>query len=281
MKKKLKRTLNYFSILTSHQFETSFDSLIEKALSKAETVGKRYLETPNERTLFVNTSKRTDVGLRLVFYSFDPGYRPKKIQQKLDQKELTPEDLKLDKNEELTEIIHILINGNHAIVESRQSAASKQLIAHYILWLMVNKLDLHLTEVSFEKLANRDVVAEIKKHGVKEIRLRVAVYGDEFESDDIFYKTLNNSIKECNGEKADIVFRPKARGTLRKTAAIEMYHKTELENSPGEISFILNNNAAITKDNFKLKKEVFVDNDGTNNSQYFQIFSEIEDTFLE
>lgn len=280
MKKTLSRTLNYYSINKTNDSGASFDKMVEKALDLADTVGERYLET-KDRTLFVNLWERTDMGLRLVFYTFDPGYRPKKISQKLNQKNLKPEDLKLDENEEITEIVHLFLRKGHAIIESRRSAASKELISYYLAWLLESKLKNKLYDFNFEKMAKRDVVSEIKKHGVKRIDLNVMAFDDDLDTQDRLYQILNESLKECYGKKALLSLKPKSRGILSREASIKMYNETQRTGSPGDIVFILKNGNAITKEEFILRTKVNIENDGTNNAQSFQIFSKMDETYIE
>lgn len=280
MKRTLKRTIHHYLVSATDPQDTPIDQLVEKALAKAPTVGERYYEA-KDKIVFVNRWNRSNFGLKLVFYTFDPGYRPKKILQKLDEEALDTKDLDLDENEEIAEIVHLFIKGNHSVMESRRTAATGKTISQYLLWLLNEKLNTGLYSLDFEKLAKRNVVDEIKKHGVKKIILKMQSYDDEGDDLGRLYMTLNESLKECNAKKAELSFIPETRGRLSKKAAIKLYHETKSIDSPGDIIFILNNNSAITKDEFTLKKTVTIENDGSNNANSFQLLSEMEEAYTE
>ena len=276
MKEQLVRTLNYFKV-TPHFSRPDLGGIFEAAFNAARTAGERIRQI--NRTVLANTINRNRIGLEVTFLSFDQGYRPKKIAQILSNPRLSPEQVNLALTEEVVEIVHLFLRLDHAILESRQGAVSPLSVAQYVSWLIQEKYDRSFQGILFNPAARPDLIAQMRKHGVKQITFDIV--NSSRPPNGRLFGSLANTLSRLRGSKAVVAFRPTKREHLDVSEVESTIQNVQNADEVDNIKVILGNKNTITYESFKLKKSVHVRNDGTKNAVSSDIFGLMQEAYFE
>ncbi|GBC59223.1 hypothetical protein DENIS_0159 [Desulfonema ishimotonii] len=281
--KNISRTINYYTIDKVPDSRTAdIDVCLIEAFNNAPTVGKRLRRGKGDRRACLANvieplySEQKNLGTKVVLVTYEEGFRPKKIERRLQNESLNPEDLNLGPDEEIVDIIHLFIRQNHAILESRKTASPK-FVADYLSWLLQKEYNENYPNTFLNPLANRKVIDEIREQGVQEIRLNVSSFHGPLnaEAEDIF-STLTQKVNNLEANKAEVTFKSSKKG---KALALEESERIYFESKkhPGEqyVSFLLTNGNLVSDKEFRLRESIKVQNDGTNNALSNDIFEKI------
>lgn len=282
MKQLLTRTINYHAIQTPPTSgAVNIRQLVQTSFAAARTAGERLKEgSISTRACLANTISSGPVGLEITFLTFDPGYRPKKIERSLSNACLSPVEISLALNEEVAEIIHLLLRHNHAILESRQGAGSSHLISIYLTWL-IQKIDRSFSGVLFTPAASPGIVQEMRRHGVRKIEFDVLAPSNDGSQRQSHYDNISRRVSRLNGARAHLVFCPKNRRHLEVSEAESVLYEIQEDEGSEKICIHLGNDTIIRPDQFRLKKTVHVENDGTKNARSGELFQKMSEVYLE